>query len=151
MARLCKFKFRMRMIETKPQFWNRERWACGMQPQYNDSIKRRIRWKGHELRMDDNRNPQKNLKTQIQREKSSGKLKKKRDTMPWRWPQSQWTINSQEDKRLTLEEIVRNWEQWKDVIGKSVTGNIRMIKLHVCGIPNRSFMRPTGNIVYRMK
>ena len=99
------------------------------QPMIGDKIrKRRMKWAGHVMRMDQSRNPKKILQY-----KPNGKRKAGR-------PKKRWIDGLEEDlkpagitlhgktsgrNRATLEELANNRETWRDVMEKSMAGTSR--------------------------
>ena len=97
------------------------------QPLISDSIKkRRMKWAGHVLRMDENRNPKKIFNYKPDGKRAVGRPKRRwADCLEEDLKVAGVTIYGRTEgrQRMGLEELAKNRDLWSDVILKSTTGH----------------------------
>ena len=95
----------------------------------NDTIKkRRMRWAGHVLRMEDIRNPKRIFKYKPEGKRAIGRPKRRWiDYLDDDLKAGGFSIHGKTEgrKRMTLDELASDRELWRDVMEKSVTEHSR--------------------------
>ena len=93
--------------------------------------KRRMKWAGHVLRMDENRNPKKIYNYNPEGKRSVGRPKRRwKDCLEEDLKAAGITIHGKTEgrQRMSIEEMAQNRIMWRDVIEKSLAGSsLRMI------------------------
>ena len=96
------------------------------QPLISDNIKqRRMKWAGHVLRMDENRNPKKIINYKPDGKRAVGRPKRRCiNCLEEDLKVAGITIYGKTEgrQRTKLEELAKNRDVWSDVIMKSMTG-----------------------------
>ena len=99
------------------------------QPMISDVIKkRRMKWAGHVLRMNENRNPKKIFNYRPEGKRAAGRPKRRwRDNLEEDLRAAGITIHGKTEgrQRMTLEEVAKDREQWREVMEKSLAGDSR--------------------------